>query len=73
MTGTITRILHAKGFGFIQDEAGEERFLHARDLYHSHDFLSLREGDQLEFEPTVRHPAGLNKRNGLGVTKVRKL
>lgn len=72
MTGTIRRLIHAKGYGFVEDEKGDERFLHAKDLKHTHEFLALREGDQIEFEPTVR-PAKNAKRNGLGVTKVRKV
>lgn len=72
MTGIIRRLIHAKGYGFITDERGDDRFLHAKDLHHTHEFLAMREGDQVEFEPTVRKPSN-PKHNGLGVTKVRKL
>lgn len=68
MTGRITRLIHAKGYGFIEGPNGEERFLHARDLVDTADWPNLREGQTLDFEPVERKNGG---RNGLGCTEVR--
>lgn len=66
MTGTIKRVIHVRGFGFIIDERGAERFFHASDLEAVEIFM-LRADQRVEFEPVVRP----NK--GLGATKVRVL
>jgi cold shock protein len=47
-TGTIKRIAHDKGFGFIRDAGGQEYFFHRSSVQGSFD--ELREGDQVNFE-----------------------
>jgi cold shock protein len=49
-TGTITRLMEGKNFGFIKRD-GEEKdlFFHANELV-GVDFNSLNEGDTLTFE-----------------------
>lgn len=72
MTGTIIRIIHARGYGFVRDDCGSERFIHALDLSDSAVFLSLREGQRISFEPHQRQePRGKN--NGLGMKDVKPL
>ncbi len=63
MTGTITRLIHLRGYGFICDEQGNSRFLHATDLVDAALWPALREGQLVKFEPTVR-------KQGFGVTGV---
>lgn len=70
MTGIITRVILTKGFGFIVDEHGEERFLHASDMAEGEPWLKLHEGQRIEFEP-YQKPDG--KGNGLRCGKVRAL
>jgi CspA family cold shock protein len=41
----------AKGYGFIQAEAGEDVFVHYSAIQ-ANDFKSLAEGDKVEFEVT---------------------
>ena len=67
MKGIITRVIHVKGFGFLRDEDGCERFLHVGDLVDESLWPSLRIHQWLEFEPTVRLKGGGNR---LGVAKV---
>lgn len=69
MTGTVLRILHGKGFGFVQDEQGHRRFLHVRDLKNENQWLGLCQGSTIEFEPAVRSEP-TPKNNGLGCAKV---
>jgi CspA family cold shock protein len=47
-TGTIKRIAHDKGFGFIRDAGGQEYFFHRSSVLGSFD--DLREGQQVSFE-----------------------
>ena len=54
MTGKITRLLHAKGYGFVEDEQGDVRFLHATNMKHEEDFIKLRQGQAVTFEPVLR-------------------
>ncbi|HVC18769.1 MAG TPA: cold shock domain-containing protein [Vicinamibacterales bacterium] len=49
-TGTITRLMRDKGFGFIRDGAGVEYFFH-RSSVQGEAFDTLREGEQVEFQP----------------------
>jgi cold shock protein len=49
-TGTITRLLSDKGFGFIRDERGQEYFFH-RSSVRQVMFELLREGQHVEFTP----------------------
>ena len=46
--GTVKRIVSEKGFGFIADSAGREYFFHQSACA---SFDSLREGQQVTFEP----------------------
>ena len=46
--GTVKRLVFEKGFGFIADGAGREFFFHQSACA---TFDSLREGQQVTFEP----------------------
>lgn len=64
MTGKISKIIHVRGYGFVTDEEGLERFLHAENLLDHRVWPGLKEGDRITFEPTER-PG-----KGFGVSKV---
>ena len=49
MYGTIDRVVHKHGFGFIRAYDGAEVFFHRRSLIEL-DFHSLKEGQMVEFE-----------------------
>jgi cold shock CspA family protein len=68
VTGVVTRILHLRGYWFIKDSNGDERFLHAGDLVDQSLWPNLKNGQRVEFEPRAR-PKG--SRNGLGTARVR--
>jgi len=68
MTGTIIRILHVKGFGFLLDEEGAERFIHVADLLDETAWATLRGGIRVEFKP-IHRPNGSG--NQLGVADLR--
>jgi CspA family cold shock protein len=53
----------AKGYGFIQAEAGEDVFVHYSAIQ-ANGFKSLAEGDKVEFEVTTgpKGPQGANVR-----------
>jgi cold shock CspA family protein len=75
MTGVITAIVRKNkeqsrngGFGFIRDDANNERFFHARNL-RGITFEKLREGKRVEFTPVDGQPTG--KSNGLRCEDVR--
>lgn len=71
MTGTITRMLKDKGFGFIRsDEDGQVRFMHARSVVDGN-FDALEEGDAVEFT-SVNSKSKDKKGNGLRAEGVRK-
>lgn len=46
--GSVKRLVFEKGFGFIADNAGREYFFHQSACAN---FESLREGQQVSFEP----------------------
>jgi CspA family cold shock protein len=48
-TGTVTRLVRDRGFGFIRTQAGGELFFHHSALP-SGVFDTLQEGQELEFE-----------------------
>lgn len=50
MTGVVSAKIPARGFFFIRDENGQERFSHANNLANV-DFKQLREGARVTFEP----------------------
>ena len=49
MTGTVTKQLPDKGFGFLRADDGQEYFFH-RDACGG-EFLHMREGTMVDFEP----------------------
>ena len=51
MRGTVIRLLPNKGFGFVRDEDGRTRFIHAKNFIIPGTFDLLIEGNILEFDP----------------------
>jgi len=47
--GTVKWFNNTKGFGFIQQEGGEDIFVHYSDIK-DEGYKSLNEGQQVEFE-----------------------
>ena len=47
--GTVKRIMHDKGFGFILDERGQEYFFHRSGVVGG-SFEDLDQGQQVSFE-----------------------
>ena len=63
MTGTIKRIVHDKGFGFIKpDDVTEDVFFHRSRLGPGVQFEGLREADEVEFQtrPGEKGPQAFN-------------
>jgi cold shock protein len=50
MTGTISRVISDKGFGFIQGEDGQEYFMHRSAVRDGSVFEQLREGQPVVFD-----------------------
>jgi cold shock CspA family protein len=48
VTGTIVRIATGRGFGFIREPGGAERFFHASGVTGSTPFDALREGQAVD-------------------------
>jgi cold shock protein len=62
-TGKVKWFNNAKGYGFIEQEDGDDVFVHFSAIQ-SEGFKSLNEGDAVEFEVT-EGPKGLQAKNVL--------
>jgi CspA family cold shock protein len=60
-TGTVKWFKDEKGYGFIQQDGGEDVFVHHTAIQ-ADGFRTLREGQKVEFEVT-RGPKGLQAQN----------
>ena len=60
-SGTVKWFNEAKGFGFIQQEGGEDVFVHYSAIK-ADGYKTLAEGGRLEFD-IVRGPKGLQAAN----------
>jgi cold shock CspA family protein len=55
LTGHVIKLNRTKGFGFLKDEKGQERFFHRSD---ARDFDRMNEGDSVRLMPV---PSPANK------------
>ena len=60
-TGKVKWFNEAKGYGFIEQEGGEDVFVHFSAIS-GDGFKTLKEGDPVEFEVT-QGPKGLQAKN----------
>ncbi len=68
MRGTVQRVIHVRGYGFVKDEHGKQRFLHAKDLVDATQWAGLQEGQEIQFEHAERKRPGQER--GLGCARV---
>src|SRR5687767_6703008 len=61
MTGKVKRVLADKGFGFITDEKGVDRFFHKDQTLAN--FTALSEGDAVRFTPIENPKKGPRAEN----------
>ncbi len=62
MSGTISKVISDKGFGFIQREDGHEPFMHRSAVRDGSVFEQLREGQSVVFD-AGRGDKGLRAEN----------
>ena len=62
MTGTISKVISDKGFGFIQGEDRQEYFMHRSAVRNGSVFEQLREGQPVVFD-AGRGDKGLRAEN----------
>jgi CspA family cold shock protein len=62
MTGTISKLISDKGFGFIQGEDGQEYFMHRSAVRDGSVFEQLRESQPVVFD-AGRGDKGLRAEN----------
>ncbi len=60
--GTVKWFNDSKGFGFIEQDGGEDVFVHFSAIAGDDGFKSLAEGDSVEFE-VQQGPKGLQAAN----------
>jgi CspA family cold shock protein len=60
-SGKVKWFNEAKGFGFIEQDSGEDVFVHYTSI-HGEGFKTLKEGQRVDFEVT-KGPKGLKAEN----------
>lgn len=50
MDGQVKRLVQDKGFGFLLDSKGTERFFHSSQVKNA-EWMAVREGDRVTFDP----------------------
>jgi cold shock CspA family protein len=51
MSGTVIRVLHDKGYGFLRGTDGISRFFEAREVFPSIAFDRMQSGQSVQFIP----------------------
>jgi cold shock protein len=62
-TGTVKRIAHDKGFGFIRDASGQEYFFHRSAVQGSFDDLAEGQAVSFDEEQSNKGPRATNVRS----------